>query len=209
MEDEIENLYQVFQRYRITIALNHVGVFDFGPSESELKGISKPLKEIPEDVLLSMEFYGYGWSSWGTEEEVKYYLPRLLGLFSKKLEALEHVFSLLKFKLNDALLPESDWPKHEVKALRDYFISLLKCNITQDIGYLIEGLVVVGFSAEEVLGVLRESEPLSQKICAEKILAHFDVASKTNPANPVYVDTRIEDIQIICDWAYEFTTSNM
>lgn len=205
MDDEIENLFQVFQKYRITIALDSAGVFDFGPSESELKGISKPLREIPEDVLLSMEFYGHGWTSWGTEEEVKYYLPRLLELFSKNLDALERVFSLLKFKLNDALLPESDWPEREVKALHGYFISLLKCNLTQDVGYLIEGLVVVGFSAEEVLGVLRGAEPSSQKICAEKVLAHFDV---TSPANPVYVDTRVEDIQTICDWAYESTTSH-
>ncbi len=80
--------------------LTKVRCFDYGPTAEELAGITKDLRNIPTEVIDAMEFYG---AEWGTDNEVKYFLPRILECISEDISRLEdpNYFSLFKYKLRN------------------------------------------------------------------------------------------------------------
>ena len=154
MKELIEKLYSIFQSYQID-DFSKVGCFDYGPSTEELEGISLPLREIPVSIIKSMEFYGYGWEEWGTESEVKYFLPRILEVLQEDVQLLDQsgFFSFFKYKLTNCLKPmNADWSDIERSALGEFFESLLRQNLqsTIQVGSLIEAMIEVGMSVSTI-----------------------------------------------------------
>jgi len=207
LKTNVEELYRVFRSYQINSDLKDVGVFDFGPSESELEGISKSLRDIPDSVLLSMEFYGWGWDSWGTEEEVKYFLPRLLELISEDISKLETLFSLIKYKLPNIFLPHSDWPVDEVGALHRYFSKLLLHNASGEIGYLLEALIVMGMPSNEIIDILNVSAMEVQHESADNVLQHFGIGYESDSPYALHVSNESKSLRQICNWAFKVLTT--
>jgi hypothetical protein len=155
LKTAIENLYLTFNIFEIS-NLEDVGCFDFGPTPEELAGISKPLRDIPNDTLKGMEFFAYGWDSWGSKNEVGYFLPRLMEYLAEDIERLENpgLFSLFKYKLRD-FFPENneDWTEKQKESLLNYFRILLVKHLSNDIeiGFLIECVLSLDFPSQIIL----------------------------------------------------------
>ena len=145
----IENLYLTFNSYGISNP-EEVGCFDFGPSPEELAGISKPLRDIPDDTLRGMEFFAYDWDSWGSKNEIGYFLPRLLEYLVEDIERLEDpgFFSLFNYKLINLFSETNDdWTEKQKDSLLNYFRTVLAKHLSNDteIGFLIECVLSLDF----------------------------------------------------------------
>ena len=177
MNFALENLYLVL-KYKAPRDLSAVGCFDYGPDEKELAGISVGRRNITDYALLRMEFYGDGWETWGTKEEVGYFLPRLLEFSSVEThDRLENsaLFSLFKYKLPDLFLPiNQDWTRLEKAAIRRYFVALLERELltNDDVSMICECALTLGMRPDEIFQYWNSPEPLRQKQI-ENLLFHF------------------------------------
>ncbi len=166
----IDGLYSTFASYRVT-NLEGLGIYDFGPDEDELAAVRDfALSDIPKDALRTMEFYGEGWESWGSESEVKHFLPRLLQAISDDLEMLGGgPCSLFKFKLCGAIrstrrAPRCGvrWPDDERHSLAVWANAAVAYHLHRSIGVLdlIEAVLEMGMRSDEITrtwsGVSRE-----------------------------------------------------
>lgn len=131
LEQVLEQVYRGFAHYpRPNLAT--LSLFDFGPTEKELKEVSKPLDQISFEVIRGMEFYESAWNSWGTKAEVSYFLPRLLEFLASDITVLGYpsTFGLFKYKLRGTLEQECElWTPTEKEALRQFFLALLKMEL--------------------------------------------------------------------------------
>ena len=146
----IEHLYATFSGYRVT-DYEALCIFDFGPTEEELESVSAPLREVPLAVVRSMEFYDPSWESWGTEAEVKHFLPRILELVADDPGILwGSAFSLFKYKLHGAL---TGWSEAEAAALRAWIEATLDHHLAEGEcpKELIEAAAELGLTGDEIL----------------------------------------------------------
>ena len=121
LKHAIEKLYVAFDLYEID-NLKETSCFDYGPTQEELSGISKSLRDISDNILLRMEFFAYGWDSWGTKNEVGYFLPRLMEYLADDVDRLDNagLFSLFKYKLRDLFSDANeDWTDRQKESIRE------------------------------------------------------------------------------------------
>lgn len=212
----IENLYQVFKRYNLEDPTN-VSCFDYGPTAEEIAGISKDLREIPSKVVDAMEFYG---TEWGTANEVKYFLPRLLECIAEDINRLDDpgYFSLIKYKLQGCLstknldLPKKEdvivgilaYTQEEKICIQKFFNALLQYHLSRlsEIGILIECALALDMLPEHILANWKCDEVLHQKQVVG-LFKYFNCIAYGTYSHPkaVYLDTS-EKIKDFLDLLY-------
>lgn len=153
MKKIINEAYEAFKAYQVT-DFSALTVFDHGPTQEELDGVSLNLKDVPDKVLGSMEFYDFGWESWGTEVEVKYFLPRFLEYLAAKPSRLEGggASSLLKFKMLN--LHESELWLPAEKAILFSFLDIFFDQIFKENKILevaVECMLAIGMSPDSII----------------------------------------------------------
>lgn len=177
INNSIDDLYQAFSTYKIK-ELQKVGCFDFGPSLDEIEGLSNELRCIPDRTIANMEFYGYGWDSWGSKSDVGYFLPRLMQYIAADISRLEvpGIFSLFPFKLEGFFSEtNTDWNAEEKSKLKEFMVVLIneRLSIDTDIGLLIELALILQLDINFVISNWKFNEQLykSQMI---SLLSHFE-----------------------------------
>lgn len=150
----VEKLYLIFRHYKID-DFTKISCFDYGPTAEELASISKDIQEIPDEVLQSMEFYDSTWDSWGTKNEVGYFLPRLMQYIADDVSRINDMgmHSLFKYKLAGLFsYATRDWSREEKQSLYAFFTALLTQHLSRDIyvGGLIECTLALGFTTEYI-----------------------------------------------------------
>lgn len=160
----INDLYATFADYQIP-SLSHLSCFDFGPSSVELADIrDHPLREIPPRTLRSMEFFAYGWESWGSESEVKHFLPRLLEFTSEDIDLFSSpgLAGLFKYKLCGALRsrrrapPDGvSWPAKERDSLAFWAEAVLvfHLHVSKDVLGLVEAVLEMGMLPADIINI--------------------------------------------------------
>lgn len=174
----IGRIYSEFSKYKIS-DLENVTFYDYGPSQMELEGISKPVREIPERAIDGMEFFSYEFNEWGTAEEVKYLLPRMLEYLSTSPEGLYRpgFFSFFKYKLKNCILKASSLlDENERSLVADFFRSFLisRLNSSEDINMLIECAVEIGIEPAEFIELWKPEKKLLVRQLA-KAYRHFEI----------------------------------
>lgn len=204
----IEKLYLVFKTYEIGNP-EKISCFDFGPSPEELLGVSKDLRDIPDSTLAGMEFFAYGWDSWGTKNEVGYFLPRLMEYLANDVERLENagLFSLFKYKLHDLFSDTNDWTHEETECLREFMTALLQERLSVDtnVGMLIECALTLNLDPQHILSNWKSNEhPHRKQLVA--LLEHFNcpVYGESTPKG-LYLDDSAR-IQVFLDLLFEQLT---
>lgn len=212
----IENLYQVFKIYKLEDPAK-VSCFDYGPTTEEIAGISKDLRDIPSKVVDAMEFYG---SEWGTDNEVKYFLPRLLECIAEDINRLDDpgYFSLFKYKLQGCFstknleLSEKDgvvvgipaYTQEEKNCLQNFFDALLECHLSKslEIGFLIECVLTLDMSPDRILANRKSNEKLHKNQIIN-LFKHFECSEYGISGQPkgVYLTTS-EKIKEFLDLLY-------
>ena len=212
LRQSVDALYQAFESYRVE-DFAEVSVFDYGPSPSELRGISTvPLEEISPKVVGKMEFFASDWNSWGTESEVKHFLPRILECLIEAPNLLERpgTMSLFKQKLAKGLTTQStSLLSYERGPVEDFLGRLLvhhaareKAGVRTPLGYLLEALVEIGFGARLALRVFNELPQSQRGVLAERIAAHFGVTrTQTDPTGAS--SQRVHGLRVYSNWALE------
>lgn len=170
----IEKLYLVFKTYRIGDP-EKISCFDFGPSSEQLLDVSKDLRDIPDSTLSGMEFYAYGWGSWGTKNEVGYFLPRLMEYLANDVERLEHpgFFSLFKYKLHDLFSDSNtDWTKEETECLCEFMTALLqeRLSVDNNVSMLIECALALNLDPQHIISNWKSDEHLHKN----QVIALFE-----------------------------------
>lgn len=202
----IDRLYEVFKIYQIKDPAN-VSFFDFGPNAEEFAGISNELRNIPTRILDRMEFYEAGWNSWGTENEVKYLLPRLLECISFDINRLDDpgYFSLFKYKLKNCFsVTNKDWSDIEKNCIKKFFDVLLECHLSKsvEIGFLIECVLTLDMSPDYIVSKWNSKEVL-HKNQVINLFTHFNCLNDGKFYSPkgVYLDNN-EKIKKFIDYVY-------
>lgn len=155
IKSSLDSVYDSFKQHTLKNCKS-IGCFDFGPTDAELEDISKNLKDIPDEIVGRMEFFDKSWNSWGSKEEIKYFLPRVFEYIANDIHRLADpgTFSFFKYKLAKCLLPDNqDWNEGEKQAIRNFFSSLLAFYFSspEDIADLIEAALAIGISPESLL----------------------------------------------------------
>lgn len=188
----IENLYEVFNRYKIN-DFAHVTCFDYGPTAEELATISGDLRHIPINILDRMEFYADNWDSWGTENEVKYFLPRLLECMYWDIELLTSpsYFSLFKYKLKNCFSSNEKWSEKEKNCIKFFFDNVLELHFSKsiEIEFLIECTLALDMSPASIMRKWKNQEAL-YKSQIKRVLEHFYYTDYTKSCSSkgVYLD---------------------
>jgi hypothetical protein len=178
LRGSIEHLYDAFSGYRLERP-EAATFFDYGPSAEELAGIRMPLRKIPDEVVGSMEFWESGWNGWGKPPEVKYVLPRVAEHVAFDLRRLHRggPFSLFKCKLG-RYRSDPVWRPIEVEAITQFlraFFCYHHAKGSKDFGLLLEVLLLVGFTDDEISALLVEdsTRPIVDSVI--EVLDYFDV----------------------------------
>jgi hypothetical protein len=205
----IERLYLTFNTYEIGNP-ETISCFDFGPSIEELSGLSKDLRNIPDSTLAGMEFFEYGWDSWGTKNEVGYFLPRLMEYLANDAEKLENpgLFSLFKYKLRDLFSDTNhDWTHDEKESLSEFMTAFLleRLSVDNDVGMLIECALALNLDSQHILSNWKSDEQLHIKQVVT-LFEHFNCPAygKSTPEG-VYFDNSAR-IQVFLDLLFEQLT---
>lgn len=160
--DAIDGLYPLFERYQLS-DFESLGCYDFGPSTEELDALRHhSLRDVPAGVICSMEFFAHGWESWGSENEVKHFLPRILQLVAEDPSLLSSpgTASLFKYKLCGSVRPASIapgpdacWSISECHGLRTWANEVIRhhLNNTADVLGLLEAVLEMGLKSEAIL----------------------------------------------------------
>lgn len=184
LQAALERLYEVFAPYQISDIAN-VGCFDFGPTSSEAAALSGDVREIPDDVVVRMEFFGKGWSSWGTREEVKHLLPRLMEYLADDVGRLGDpgFLSLFSYKLTGCLSTGNrDWSAVEQESIKEFLLALLESDAAEpgDLGNLLEVMLELGLDTKSLIGVWSGSKSLDRSQL-ESVFTHFGYRSGKSP----------------------------
>ncbi|MCA9717021.1 MAG: hypothetical protein KC468_20275 [Myxococcales bacterium] len=206
----IAALYETFAPYRLEDPAR-AGFFDFGPNERELRAISGPLRDIPAEVVRTMEFYAPDWRSWGSEAEVKYVLPRVLECLALHPELLGYpsTMSLFKHKLRRGLTPAGAGLRpHEREPVARFLELLLEHQATlsgaserRELGYLVEALVELRFDDARALAAL-DRHPAQHGPVADALLEHFRVRDADETPRGVFCEHEA-GLRVYTDWALE------
>jgi len=111
LKNIIDRIYETFEKYRKP-DLKNLSCVDFEMTEEDFIHFDQiSLNRIQEKEICKLEFYGYGWDEWGTEAEVKYFLPRIFECLALKNVSWEGptIHSLFKYKLCNLY----NWPDDE------------------------------------------------------------------------------------------------
>lgn len=144
----IEDLYQVFAKYP-PISPGPINCIDYGGTQEEQLHFSTvSLRQLDAKYIARLEFYDPSWQSWGSENEVKYLLPRIMECIALNLEMLENggVFGLFKYKMVDVFNERaSKWTKDESQAIRAYLLQLFEEAISkvENLNILLEAICCV------------------------------------------------------------------
>ena len=112
-----------------------------------------------------MEFYAYGWTSWGTKEEIGYFLPRLMEYLLADINRLSYpgLFGLFKYKLKN-LFSESntDWTTVEKESLRKFLMGLFENHFSKsvDIGMAIECALALDMPPQDIFDIWKFDQKL-------------------------------------------------
>lgn len=155
IQKAIDDLYQAFSGYKIE-DMTTIGCFDFGPTEEEVKALSNGLRNIPDETIQFMEFYGSGWDSWGSKIDIGFLLPRLMQYVAEDIERLDDIsfFSLFNYKLlNFFSDSNSDWSPKEKESLNRFIKILIREAIpsNNNIGLLIECAFILDFDLKNAI----------------------------------------------------------
>jgi hypothetical protein len=192
----IEQLYLTFKIYKIE-DLTSVSCFDYGPDVEELVGISQDLPNIPCNIIGRMEFYASGWDSWGKENEVKYFLPRLLECVAQDITRLNEpgYFSLFTYKLSNCFSNfNKDWLEEEKLSLKKFFDALLEYHLSEsvEIGFLIECALTLDMLPEQIFSKWQSNEKL-HKNQVINLFKHFSCLANTPEIKQLlnFVETKL------------------
>ena len=193
----LEELYLAFSGFELG-KLEDVSCFDYGPTNQEVADLARPLRDIPNRTMAKMEFYAFGWDSWGSKQEAGYFLPRLMTYLAEDITRLREpaLFSLFKYKLQGVLShPSKDWTDRQIEALREFFVSLLEQHLSVDteVGMLIECVLAVGLDSQTIFANWNSSEPLYARQ-TEAILRHFRY---TDPDRDIPKGLYFDDREIV------------
>jgi hypothetical protein len=206
LKQAIEKLYLAFNLYEID-NLNKTSCFDYGPTPEELSGISKSLRDIPDNIMARMEFFAYGWDSWGTKNEVGYFLPRLMMYLADDVDRLDDpgFFSLFKYKLRDLFSDANeDWTDKQKENLFEFFTVLLEEHLSDDIevDMLIECALALDLAPQIIFSHWNTDEQTRKKQVVA-ILKHFRY-SRATPKGQYFDDS--ERIKIFLELLVEQLT---
>lgn len=131
LRSRISLLYKVFTKYSGN--RNMLGSPNYGSSANEWNEelFSKPLNELDEDDL--SRFTGKVITTWGTKDDLKHFLPRILELTAEYRTPYEIWIALNKLELANW----NDWEVNEKDAIIEYLESLLE-NLLNDNSNLAE-----------------------------------------------------------------------
>lgn len=199
----LKELYKTFSKYNLK-NLREVGFYDYWPTEYELQEISKPVKDISDKAIASMEFF---WEdeTWWTKEEVKYLLPRIFEYVYYNTSNLEDAwcFSYFKYKLKNSINNDF-FNKKEKEIVGKYFNVLLQENFSKnkELGYLIELSVVIGYNSKRVLDIW-EIKTIKIYEQLENLLQHFWIYNDYpfSWAKWVYIDNT-DEFDKILNWIF-------
>jgi hypothetical protein len=206
VQQAIEKLYVAFDSYGIS-NLKETSCFDYGPTQDEFLGISKPLRDIPDNILRRMEFFAFGWDSWGTKSEVGYFLPRLMEYLSDDVNRLEDpgLFSLFKYKLRNLFSDANeDWTDNQKESLFQFFVALLEERLSKDneVNILIECALALNLTPQIIFSHWNTDEDTRTKQVV-KLFKHFKY-SRSNPKGLYFDDS--ERIKVFLDLLFEQLT---
>ncbi|PQO30628.1 hypothetical protein C5Y96_14255 [Blastopirellula marina] len=110
-----------------------------------------------------MEFFAYGWESWGSESEVKHFLPRLLEIVSEDIDLSDPgLAGLFKYKLCGVLRSRRNappqgvsWPKKERETLAVWAEAVLvfHLHVSEDVLGLVEAVLEMGMLPSEIVSI--------------------------------------------------------
>ncbi len=208
LKQSIEKLYFAFNSYEIS-NLEKTSCFDYGPTSKELSGVSKPLREIPDDILIGMEFFAYGWDSWGSKNEVGYFLPRLMEYLADDICRLDNpgLFSLFKYKLRDLFSDtHNDWTDRQKESLLIFFTALLQEHLSDDINVdmLIECALVLDLPPQIILSHWNADKQTRKKQVVA-LFKHFKSTTRESTPKGLYFDD-CERIRVFLDLLSERLT---
>jgi hypothetical protein len=164
LESLLDELYKTFSNYRIG-DLARVSCFDLGPTAAELAGIQVELRHIPEETLAGMEFFAYGWRTWGTKQEVGYFLPRLMEYLAQDMQRLGQpgLFGLFKYKLTHLFaITNQDWTGAEKESIRKVVYALLQNHFAKstNLGLVVEWALILAISPQAILDLWQYDQEL-------------------------------------------------
>jgi hypothetical protein len=113
LKGSLIRLYEVFSIYNKPDTLTCI---DYGATNEEQAIFNaNKLKSFPCEFINKLEFYDETWQSWGTKEEVKYFLPRVLECITLRL--LDQGEAYLNISIRYKLLGRKFWSSSEFEAI--------------------------------------------------------------------------------------------
>lgn len=207
----IDNLYKTFSSYKVK-NFEEMGCFDYGPTPEEAETLSNGLKNIPDETVKSMEFFGFGWDSWGTKNEVGYLIPRIMQYFAGDVVRLEDIrlFSLFKYKLVGFFsCSSSEWTHEEKNSLSDFIRAIMeeRLSIDTDVGLLIECGLTLSYDLVALISSLKINNSLYKKQVVS-LLDYFDYVpySDSQPVGYQFDDS--EKIKELLDFLIQRLTKD-
>jgi hypothetical protein len=159
LKSNISRLYKIFANY--TGNRNMVGSPNYGDSiiEWNKELFSKPLNDLDEDDL--SRFTGKAITTWGTKDDLKHFLPRILELTAEYRSPYEIWITFQKLNLANWI----EWESIEKVAILEY-LELLLVSLINDDTTLAEVNFIDYFTAisyfypnfNEVLKILEDSQ---------------------------------------------------
>lgn len=118
IENNIENLYQVFSKYHILGSLRDRSC-DCCVTNTDIKPLlSKKLKDLNDDDL--GYFMRKAITTFGNQNDYKHFLPRILELLDSNDNLIDDFLTFEKLKYSNW----KSWTNEEIKAIENYFIAL-------------------------------------------------------------------------------------
>lgn len=203
----VENLYKVFKRPRILqtpIGCIDYVLFGYDIDEEQEYFSSTPLKEISAERIEVLEFYNETWDSWGNEDEVKYFLPRIAECIAQDISLLDNPapMSLFIYKMADLFKEtNSKWSKEETLYLKNYLFKLFELYVASSIDLLpiLDVLYPIVDNMEPFLAIW-EKAPKDLKSKQIKIWLEHNVDRDSCSICPSYGFTSVDQLQPVFDW---------
>ncbi len=129
LQSSLQDIYKIFSGYKKPSV--NLTCLDYGPTKEEIEVFQKfELQELPYDFISKLEFYDETWGTWGTCEEVKYFIPRVfeyMALHWMNKEGNQYWF--FNKSINYKLRRRDNWTQEEQHAIKVFTRSLFLCFI--------------------------------------------------------------------------------
>ncbi|TPN87012.1 hypothetical protein [Aquimarina algicola] len=187
LDISVQNLYNIFEKYHIDVARLRANSCFCCVTNKEIKQIAnKPLQQLSEEEL--EHFFRSAVSTFGTIDDYKHFLPRILDLMRYPNSDFLHDFVCYE-KLNYS--EWETWPIEEQNAIEDYFIALWYTTINDKntTDYLIEDVLNIMLKygyLEIALSEWSNTQTLKSTLfIVEGVLSGFNLKVNTRNYNKI------------------------